>query len=233
MKRIAILQSNYIPWKGYFDIIRGVDEFILYDDVQYTHSDWRNRNRIMTKNGPIWLTIPVNRVDMNQKIKDSFVSNHFWIKKHKNSISNSYSKAKYWDEVADFLFDIYEKCEDENRLSIINHSFITGICDYLGIDTKISWSMDYEYSGNKTERLVSLVQAAGGESYLSGPAAKSYIDRECFERAGIELKWMDYSGYPEYHQLGPEFCHEVSIMDMLFNLGKDTLQYMKNWETDN
>lgn len=228
LKKVAILQSNYIPWKGYFDIIRCVDEFILYDDVQYTHSDWRNRNKIMTKTGPIWLTIPVdNKGKEDQKIREARVSNHFWVDKHKRSLINSYSKAPCYSEVSEWIFDLYDKCKDIDMLSEINYLFISEICMYLGIETKLSWSMDYELCEGKTERLVKLVRDAGGGYYLSGPAAKDYIEKELFDEAGIELAWMDYGGYPEYTQMGPAFEHGVSILDMLFNLGKKSVDYIK------
>ena len=227
MKRIAILQSNYIPWKGYFDIIRAVDEFILYDDVQYTHSDWRNRNRIMTKHGSIWLTIPVKKTETEMKIKDARVANHFWIDKHIKSFQNNYSKAACFRDVSEWVFGLYDECRSLEYLSEINYLFIKGICSFLDVDTKLSWSMDYNLGVGKTERLVKLVQDAGGSTYLSGPAAKDYIDENCFKTSGISLEWMDYNGYPEYPQMGSVFEHGVSILDMLFNLGKKTISYMK------
>jgi hypothetical protein len=228
MKRIAILQSNYIPWKGYFDIINMVDEFILYDDMQYTKRDWRNRNKIMTQHGPLWLSIPVvSKGKFYQKINETMVADHNWIDCHWRSIQMNYAKARYFDYYQNRIKDIYKQCLKEDYLSQINYKFLTEICDILKIKTKITWSSDYHLVDGKTERLVGLVKEAEGDCYLSGPAAKDYIISEQFKEANIQLEWMDYSGYPEYSQLGPKFEHGVSVLDLIFNEGENARSFMK------
>ncbi len=230
MKKIAILQSNYIPWKGYFDIINMVDEFILYDDMQYTKRDWRNRNKIKTNNGLQWLTIPVvSKGKFYQPINETKVANHDWIASHWKSIECNYAKAKYFDEYKEKIYTIYTQCYEEEFLSKINYAFIKCICEILGIGTKITWSSDYKLVDGKTERLVGLCKDAGADLYLSGPAAKDYIVDELFEKENIQLKYMDYSGYKEYHQLYGEFEHGVSILDLIFNEGSDAAKYMKSF----
>lgn len=230
MKKIAILQSNYIPWKGYFDIINMVDEFILYDDMQYTRRDWRNRNLIKTQSGAKWLTIPViNKGKFFQKINETQVSDHKWCQDHWKSISYNYAKSPYFKEYAPLIKAAFDACEAEPLLSQINYIFLTTICQILGIKTKITWSSDYTLIDGKTERLIGLCQSAGGTEYLSGPAASDYIVDELFEKANITLKYMDYSGYPEYHQLYGEFEHGVSVLDLLFNEGPDSYKYMKSF----
>lgn len=226
--KVAVLQSNYIPWKGYFDIIAGVDEFILYDDMQYTRRDWRNRNKIMTPKGPIWLTIPVEvRGKFYQKISETKVADHKWIDRHWKSIQMNYSRARYFNAYKDRIKEIYERCRDENYLSQINYLFLMEICNILDIRTKITWSSKYHLVDGKTERLIGLVKEAGGDYYLSGPAAKDYISEELFQRENIELAWMDYSGYTEYAQLSSKFEHGVSILDLIFNEGPNARQFMK------
>jgi len=221
MKRIAILQSNYIPWKGYFDVINSVDEFILYDEVQYTKNDWRNRNRIKTANGPLWLTIPVRRASLTQKICETRTDGTRGRKKHWDSFGQWYAMAPYLKAFRADFEELYLGSGEEN-LSAINHTFINAICGFLDIRTKISRSGDYHLSGNYSERLLSLCQQVGATAYLSGPAAKSYLNVVLFEDAGIEVVWMDYSGYPEYRQLyTPPFVHEVSIIDLMLNEGPD------------
>lgn len=230
MKKVAILQSNYIPWKGYFDIINMVDEFILYDDMQYTKRDWRNRNKIKTSDGLKWLTIPVEtKGKFFQSIQDTKIVDHDWIASHWRSIEYSYKKAACFDEYADIIYDVYECCYKEEYLSKINYAFLTKICDILGITTKITWSSDYKLVDGKTERLVGLCEEAGADLYLSGPAAKDYIVDELFEKAGIQLQYMDYSGYKEYTQLYGKFEHGVSILDLIFNEGKEAPKYMKSF----
>jgi hypothetical protein len=228
MKKIAILQSNYIPWKGYFDMIRSVDEFILYDDMQYTRRDWRNRNLVQSPQGLHWLTIPVEaKGKFDQKIKDTMISDKKWAKDHWQTLRLYYSKAPHFKEYAELFEKTFVECGTLETLSEVNFKWIQLICGILRIPTKLSWSMDYELKEGKTERLIGLCQSAGGTAYLSGPAAKDYIVDQLFQDAGIELKYMDYSGYPEYPQLHSPFQHGVSILDLLFNTGPKALNYMK------
>ncbi len=229
MKKIAILQSNYIPWKGYFDLVNMVNEFILYDDMQYTRRDWRNRNYIKTPDGLMWLTIPVEvKGKYFQKIKDTKVSDLTWLRKHWSAIVNNYSKAENFSKYKDLFENLYLGSNEE-YLSQINFRFITEICKILGIKTKISWSMDYELLEGKTERLVGLCKSAQATHYISGPSAKDYIVEDIFRKEGIELSYMDYSGYPEYRQLYGPFEHGVSIIDLILNEGLNATKYMKSF----
>jgi WbqC-like protein family len=228
-KTIAVVQSNYIPWRGYFDLINSVDEFILYDDVQYTIRDWRNRNIIKTQNGPRWLTIPVEvKGKYFQKIKDTVISDTTWGRKHWASIIHNYSRAKYFLIYRELFKDLYLRSEDK-LLSQINYRFIIAICKILGIRTTISRSMDYNLVGDKTERLVHLCKQAGATAYLSGPSAKAYLDEDVFRNEGIAVAYIDYSGYPEYRQLYPPFEPSVTIVDLIFNEGPSATGYMKSF----
>jgi hypothetical protein len=228
-KKVAIVQSNYIPWKGYFDLINTVDEFILFDDMQYTRRDWRNRNKIKTSNGPQWLTIPVQvKGKYLQKIRETIISDMGWNKKHWNSIVYHYSKAKYFHAYKELFEEIYLDC-NEKFLSQINHRFLTAICEIFGINTRLTWTMDYRLIEGKTERLVDLCKQASATEYISGPTAKDYIDVELFRQEGIMLQYMDYSGYQEYNQLFPPFEHHISIIDLIFNEGPKAPKYMKSF----
>lgn len=232
MKKIAILQSNYIPWKGYFDIINMVDEFVLYDDAQYTKNDWRNRNIVKTFSGPQWLTIPVvtkGRITHEQRIIETEVISSQWCKKHWKTIQYNYAKAAHFELYADKISELYRKCEDERFLSNINHLFLTEICNILGISTKITWSSQYRLGEGKTEKIINICKQSDANQYISGPAAKNYINPQLFSDANISLIYMDYSGYKQYPQLHGKFIHEVSILDMLFNLGSQTICYMKSF----
>jgi len=227
MKKIAILQSNYIPWKGYFDIINMVDEFILYDDVQYTKNDWRNRNKIKTKQGIQWLTIPVRRKKISQLIKDSKVQDKRWSKKHWTAIKQTYSKALYFKEYKDIFEELYLNNEEE-YLSQINYKFIVAICKILGITTKIRWSSEFNLIDGQTEKLVGICKDCNANVYLSGPAAKNYFDEDLAKKENIKVEWMDYSDYPEYNQLYPPFEHGVTILDLIFNEGSNAIKFMKS-----
>lgn len=226
MKKVAILQSNYIPWKGYFDMIAAVDEFIIYDDMQFTKSDWRNRNKIKTPQGPQWITVPVKvKGKFCQSIRNTEIDGLGWREQHWKSISFNYKKSKFYNEISGRLEALY--AVDYQYISELNRAFVELICSYLGIRTKISNSWDYSLCDGKTERLVDLCKQAGASEYISGPAAKDYIETHFFCDAGIKLTWFDYSGYPEYPQLWGEFVHGVSILDLLFNCGKESKNYMR------
>lgn len=228
MKKVAILQSNYIPWKGYFDMIAAVDEFILYDDMQYTRRDWRNRNQIKTSQGVHWLTIPVKvKGKYYQPIRETEIEGSQWAKDHWKSIYQNYRRASCFDEIAAWLEPLYLAELPPTHLSQLNRRFIVAICAYLGIKTTISNSWDYPLSEGKTERLADLCASAGGGEYISGPSARDYIEEAVFAERGIKLTWFDYVGYPEYPQLWGEFTHGVTILDLLFNCGKDTRHYMR------
>ena len=229
-KKIAIIQSNYIPWKGYFDIINRVDEFILVDDVQYTRRDWRNRNKIKSPQGTIWLTIPVEvKGKYEQPIKDTKIADLKWAKKHWTTIMSNYAKAPYFQEYKDQFEACYLNLT-ETSLSQVNYRFIQLINTILGIKTIISWSSDYRIVEGKNERLIALCKQAQATEYISGPSAKGYIDEKLFQQEHIRLTWMDYSGYPEYHQLFPPFDHYVSVLDVIFNEGPNATNFMLSFQ---
>ena len=229
MKKVAIVQSNYIPWKGYFDLINSVDEFILFDDMQYTKRDWRNRNKIKTSQGLIWLTIPVQvKGKYFQAIKDTEISDQTWNQVHWKSILNNYINTDYFSDYKEVFEDLYLNC-NEQFLSQINYRFLTRICDILGIKTQISWSADYVIVDGRTERLVSLCKQARATEYISGPSAACYMDENLFQQENIKISYIDYSKYPEYNQCLSPFEHGVSIIDLIFNEGINAQKYMKTF----
>jgi len=227
MKKVAIVQSNYIPWKGYFDLIAAVEEFILYDDMQYTRRDWRNRNLIKTPNGTQWLTVPVQvKGKYHQKIRDTRIDGTSWAREHWQTLRHNYQRAAHFDDVAAVFEPLYLAYHDDS-LSAMNRKFIEAVCGFLGIDTKISNSWDYSPATGKSERLADLCAQCGASHYLSGPTAAAYLDAGVFTGRGITVSYFDYDHYPEYPQLWGKFVHQVSIMDLLFNCGPQAVRYMK------
>jgi hypothetical protein len=227
-KKVAIVQSNYIPWKGYFDLIAAVDEFILYDDMQYTRRDWRNRNQIKTPQGEQWLTVPVKvKGKYYQTIRETQIEGTDWAEAHWKALAQNYRRAPHYEEIA-AIFELLYKGREYTHLSTLNRVFIESVCNYLGIATKITDSSDYSLVEGKTERLADLCAQVGGTEYISGPAAKGYIEEGIFSERGIKLSWFDYSDYPEYTQLWGEFTHGVTVLDLLFNCGKEAPRFMKH-----
>jgi hypothetical protein len=227
-KRVAIVQSCYIPWKGYFDLINLVDEFVLYDDRQYTRRDWRNRNRIKTPQGTEWLTIPVQvKGKYLQRIDETRVDGHAWREQHWRSLRQNYAATPHFDDLGPRFARLYDSLA-EPGLSMINRAFIEEVCEILGIDTTLSWSTDYEPTGNRSERLLSLCLQTGASTYLSGPSARDYLEEGLFAEHGIDVEYMDYSGYREYEQPYPPFDHAVTILDLLFCTGRAAPAYLKS-----
>jgi hypothetical protein len=225
--KIAISQSNYIPWRGYFDAIAGVDCFVLYDEMQYTKRDWRNRNKILSNQKELWLSIPVEvKGKYFQKIKDTKTLDRKWIHAHLQSIKHAYSKSACALEVMPFIEDLYHTCHFD-FLSDINLHFLKGIMGYLEIDTRLESSSNFQLPEGKTEKLIHICKKLGASAYYTGPAAKSYMDEYQFIDNQIELNYWDNNNYPSYKQGNQGFVNFLSIIDTLFHTGKDTSKYMK------
>jgi hypothetical protein len=206
--------------------MRSVDEFVLFDDVQYTRRDWRNRNRIKTRDGLLWLSVPVVSKGLYlEPINRILVSEPTWAGRHWKSISANYARAPFFRTYAPALEELYLGCT-ETRLSDVNHRFLAGLADMLGIRTRLLWSSDFVLAPGKTERLVGICKQAGATVYLSGPSAAAYLNGEEFRDAGIELRYFAYDGYPPYHQMFPPFEHRVSVVDLLLNEGPGATRFM-------
>jgi hypothetical protein len=229
-KKVAVIQSNYIPWKGYFDIIHEVDVFVFLDDVQMTKRDWRSRNKIKTAEGTAWLTVPV-KGGRGQLICETEIVQDRWQRRHLKSLHTNYSRTPFFGDYQSLLDWLYG--ETHINLSEFNRQTTRMICDILGIETQLVSSMDLEANGSKTDRLINMCQELEATAYLSGPSARAYIVEDEFLEAGIELEYKDYSGYPEYPQLFSPFEHKVSILDLLFNCGPEAFYYVWGWRENN
>lgn len=227
-KKVAILQSNYIPWKGYFDIIASADIFVFYDNCQYTKGDWRNRNKIKASTGTQWLTVPIKTSGRKfQKIKEAEVANTFWVDKHLKSLEINYRKSQYFFETMEWIYPLYSHFKKYKRLSMINKLFIEKVCEQLSIQTEIVDADNFHIEGKKSDAILSILQQIAEVShYVSGPSARHYLDERLLERHHIKVDWMDYNGYPEYGQLYPPFVHDVSVMDLFFNEGPNSRYFL-------
>lgn len=224
---VVVLQSNYIPWKGYFDLIAASDLFIFYDDVQYTKNDWRNRNKIKSSKSDLWLTIPCG-TNLNRLINEVRVDKLSWQEQHYSSIKNSYQHASYWEYCLPLLEDIYLQ-NHWTFLSELNTYIIQKISrEYLGLETKFQSSTEYKLEGRKQDRLMDLLRQAGASQYITGPSAKNYLDEQQFEMNGIQLNYLNYEKYTPYNQVHPPFSHNVSLIDLLICEGPNASQYLLN-----
>ncbi|MGE3276416.1 MAG: WbqC family protein [Vicinamibacterales bacterium] len=226
--RVGLIQSNYIPWRGYFDVIHDVDVFVFHDDLQYTKGDWRNRNFIKTPTGPQWLTIPVGTSE-HRLICEVPLPDSDWAVRHWRRLEQHYARAPHFGRYRDLLRHHYFGCGYES-LSAFNQGLTMAIArDVLGIRTRFRDSREFRVSGVKSQRVLDLVSQAGASTYVSGPAARAYIEEAAFDAAGIALQWKDYDGYPDYPQFHPPFAGRVSILDLIFHAGPDAGWFVWGW----
>lgn len=215
--RVAVLQSAYIPWRGYFDIIASVDLFVIYDDVQYSKGTWRNRNRLKFADGLRWLTVPVE-VSLGQTIETVRIAagKKSWFELHATQIKDSLATCSFFEDAWEVWQPVASK--EFSHLSQLNIALLQSACNYLGIKTKIVLSTEYKIEGRSTDRLLQLLRMVGATSYLSGPAADDYLDKAAFAAQKIELLYKSYV-YPDYQQRFGAFQPSVAILDLIANCG--------------
>lgn len=220
---IGILQPGYLPWLGFFEQIYRSDMFVFYDDVQYDKNGWRNRNRIRTASGVQWLTVPVLlKNESKQIIKDVKINNQEnWRKKHLTSIRTNYSKGEYFNDYFPLLEKIYAR--EWNYLIDLNMELVYVLCDMLGLKKPFKFSSELDVEGDKNSRLVNICNKLGANKFYEGQTGKEYINMDVFKSAGIEVEFQNYK-HPEYSQLYGDFIPYLSVIDLLFNEGSQSLE---------
>ncbi len=224
-RTVGILQPSYLPWAGFFDQIHHCDIFVFYDDVQFEKGSWRNRNRIKTANGLQWLTVPVmlkgrhfpliRDVEINASVP--------WQKKHMKSVVLNYSKAPFFESHADGFFRILDR--SWKYLLDLNLELIHWFMEQLQISTPTVLSSDLNIQGASVGRLLGIICSLQGNCFYEGSAGRNYIDEGVFEEAGITLKFQDYE-HPVYPQPYGDFVSHLSIIDLLFNCGPESLDLL-------
>jgi hypothetical protein len=226
--KAVILQPSYIPWRGYFHQIQKADVFVFYDDVQYDDRGWRNRNRVKTRQGARWLTIPVGsrgvQVQQTPIREVEICWDRPWAQKHWTTIRHSYARAPFFGRYAPMVEGFY--AARPSRLADFTIDLILALARELGLTrTRFLRSSSLDVQGARTERLLGLLRAVGADHYISGPSARGYIEEERVAAAGVTLEYMEYD-YPEYEQLHPPYDPYVSILDLLFMKGPDAPRYI-------
>lgn len=219
MKRVSIIQSCYIPWKGFFDLIGRCDEYIIFDSAQYVKRHWHNRNKIKTSKGAEWITVPVlTKSQFDQRIDEVEISES-WADKHWKGIELNYKKAAFFSDYGPKINSWLRTAGTMSRLTDVNEFLLRALVHELDLKVQVRRDIEYRGRGSRSERLLSLCEAAGATHYLSGPSAKAYLDEELFRNAGIAVEWMQYGPYEPYTQLHGDFEHAVSVLDLLLNQG--------------
>jgi len=222
--RVAILQSNYVPWRGYFDMIHDADVFVFYDCVKYTKNDWRNRNVVYTKNGKQWLTIPVPSASVKLVIDEVVLPDARWQETHAKTLAIGYGKAPHFAQLEEFIREFLLERE-WTRLSDLNRQLIEKVCLRLGCGTVFRDAREFALAEDRVERLLGILGALGATEYISGPAAATYLDgkEHLFQDRGIRLTYKNYAPYREYRQLRQPYEPAVSILDAIANLPWDEI----------
>jgi len=224
----AVHQPQYLPWPGYFAKLDAADLFVIYDDTQYKHDEWQNRNRIKTANGAQWLTVPVHHHQADRICDVRIDSTLPWRRKHANALATNYARAPFYAQYADLIAALYQ--QDWPRLAELNTECIVRLCSALGITTRMVRSSDLDYTGKASDALISICQAVGADAYLSGPGGRNYLNQDAFPAAGIDLLFHDFQP-PVYSQPYGEFVPYMSVIDLLLNVGPDSLDLIRSART--
>lgn len=221
--KVCIVQPSYIPWKGYFHLIQKADVFVFLDTVQYDKRGWRNRNKIISARGPIWLTIPVSAKGTHDglPITSVKISDPRWHKKHIQAIRLNYAKAPFFNSEFPWIEDLYQQIKEKEFISDITCHLSEQLSKGLGLANKrFHRSSELGIDNiNPSQRLLDIAKHFGGDVYLTGPTAKQYLETYLFREENIGVEWMLYQ-YPSYEQFHSPFTHTVSIIDMIMMLGR-------------
>ncbi len=223
---LAVLQPGYLPWLGYFDQMNRSDIFVHYDDVQYDKHGWRNRNRVKSTQGePHWLSVPVlhSGKDWPRVMDVEIDQRSNWAKKHLGTLRQFYGKAPYFKQYFGELEGVLS--QPFTRLVDLNLALTSRLSSLLGLSRRTERASELGIPGEKSERLIALCQHYQATHYLTGDAARDYLDVEAFARVGVKVVWQEYR-HPEYPQGAPPFVPYLSIVDLLLNCGPESLRIL-------
>ena len=220
------MQPGYLPWLGHFDQIDRADIFVFYDDVQYDKHGWRNRNRVKGPAGPSWITVPVLQAGrFGQTINAIEIDRRQdWVRKHTAMLSQLYARAPYSADYLPELCDLLRR--DWCHLAELTITTTRAIASWLGIETQFHLSSEIGISGEGSERLLSICKHFAADTYISGDAARDYLDVDRFTEVAVQVVWQQYQ-HPQYRQLFGDFVSHLSTIDLLCNLGRDSLAVIR------
>ena len=231
MKRVTLLQSNYLPWRGYFDFMAKSDEFIVYDSCQYTVNDWRNRNQVKTHDGVRWITVPVITKDrFGQRITEAEVVDHKWVKTHLGTLTASLNKTRHGKEALELLAECYTASASTRWLHEINVNFLQAVHTRFGFGCRLTDDSEYDVDSltdlSASAKVAELVGRAGATRYLTGPRGLEYLDPADFSDRHIAIDVLDYSTLAPYPQIYGDFVDHLSVVDLLANAGPEAATYL-------
>lgn len=215
-------QPVYLPWFGLFHKIAISDAFCYFDNVQYLVKDWNNRNKIKTANGEVWLTVPVlSKGYREKKIREIEINNSVdWQKKHWRSIHLNYKKAPFFEKYASFFEEVYKK--EWQYLTDLNEYMLKWFLKTLDINVKYYKASELDFEGEKSDLILDMCKKLGADTYIFGKLGRDYAKEIDFDRGGVKIYFQDYQ-HPAYKQLWGNFIPQISIIDLLFNEGPNSL----------
>lgn len=218
-------QPVYLPWLGLFHKIALADGFCYFDDVQYQNKDFNNRNKIKGPNGSFWLTVPVKgRSHYQIKVKDAEISEDgVWRRKHWRSLLECYRTATHFARYADFFEEVYRR--EWRLISELNEYLLKFFLAELGIKVAYHKMSEMKFEGKKSDLVLDMCEKLGASEYIFGALGRGYADSSKFEARGIRAHFQEYQ-HPEYPQLFGPFEPHLSIVDLLFNCGPDSLEIL-------
>ena len=218
---VAVHQPQYLPWLGYFDKIDKADIFVLLDTVQFKKNEWQNRNKIKTGQGWQWLTVPV-MYKYPQSINEVMINNRVnWRHKHRQALLSNYRKGSYYDIVEKMVSEIFSYSWEQ--ISQLNIEVVKKLAGMLGIDTQIYVASELgEFPQDPDERLVAIIKHFGAGTYLAGRGGREYMNLDTYKRNGIVVIFQDFN-HPVYSQLFGNFEPFMSVIDLIFNHGDESL----------
>ncbi|MEE2567035.1 WbqC family protein [Hyphobacterium marinum] len=227
-KTVAIMQPTFLPWIGYFALIDRVDLFVFLDDVQFDKRSWQQRNRILTAQGPLWLTVPVlTKGRRDQTIAEVQISpDPKFPASLLRTVESAYGKAPHFSRVFPDFAAILES--HDGQLCTLNLALINWLASAFGIETPVVRSSGTPVASAKADRLAELCLAHGATRYLSPPGSKAYLDESnAFAQAGIDLAYFEYE-HPTYGQSDKAFQPYMSALDLLLHAGPDSLAILRS-----
>lgn len=216
-------QPNYLPWLGFFHKMISCDLFVILDNVLLSKREITKRNIIKGPEGSRLLSVPLKR--KKSLIKNSIINNDVaWNLNHWGSLETCYARSPYWKKYRELFYPIYH--HPGEKLAALNLRLIEVIRSILGINTPMVLSSENpEITGSKGERIISLCKHFKADSYLSGNGARAYNDDQAFASNGIQLVYQDFK-HPEYPQLWGDFLPNLSAVDLIFNCGPNSKDFL-------
>ena len=225
------MQPCFLPWAGYFHLAAKADQFVFLNDAQFQKNSWHNRNRILVGGAPHWITVPVKKDTLGQTIAETRIDQHRpWKKKLRQTITQSYAKAAYRDDL-NMLLDMMDAAPD-NNLAALNMQLIKAICEKAGLATSFVASSNMHFASKRTDKLLMILENLGATHYISPVGAQDYLEDDNFmDRTDVVLEYSRFIDLYYTQLKAPVYLGKLSVVDVIANIGFSQFgEYVHNEE---